>query len=539
VFTWIKGRSLVLNQIIVLVVVVVLGGVGAYGVRSMEQAAAQMAAGKDLVADILPPPLYLVDAYKHVLKLTTASGAERAQSIAALKTLKSDFDARNEFWRTADLPADAKDSLMGTQRTHAEAFWKEVFDQFVPAIESGDMTRMETSKRVLDEQFEAHRKGVDATVAIANRVAADRLDALDRVARYVGWAVEALALFGFVLILGLAVPTVNRTYCSLRAANEAITAVAEGDLVRPMPPAGNDEVGQVVARLGVMRANLSQLVGELRQDIGRLNTEARALRAASDDGAAAAGQQFESATSIAAAVEELSVSIDRVEENASEARQITQDSNERSRHGAQVIHQAIEEMNQIAQAVTATAASIRSLESEANQVSAIVGVIKEIADQTNLLALNAAIEAARAGEQGRGFAVVADEVRKLAERTSQATVEITGMIGKMQDGAKAAAGSMEAGVTRVESGVSLASRAGSEVAEMQGASGRINQAVEAISLALKEQSAATRDIASRVESISLGSEQAASSARETSGAAHKLGELSENLDKLASRFRTG
>jgi len=532
-----KGRSLVINQVIVLVVLLVLGTGGIYAVRVMNDSAVQMGQGKDVVADILPPPLYLIEAQLVSMDLVAAASGERAALIAKLKALKSEYDARNQYWTDSDLVADVKSHLLGEQRTHGEAFWSEAFDRLIPAVEAGNQDAVIQSARILRGYYEAHRKGVDATVKGASRYADDKQTNLEAMATRVVWTLGISVLLGLLLVLALAIPTVNRIYRSLQTANDAVTAIASGDLARPIPPATQDEVGQLVDQLVVMRNGLAHLVKELRQDIATLSAEARSLRAAADSGAAATEQQFESASSIAAAVEELSVSIDHVEGNATEARQITRESTERSSHGAQVIHQAIEEMHQIAEAVKATAVSIRSLEAEAHHISAIVSVIKEITDQTNLLALNAAIEAARAGEQGRGFAVVADEVRKLAERTRQATVEITGMIDKMQNGAKTAVVNMDTGVTRVESGVELASRAGEELAQMQDAIRRINDAVEAISSALKEQSAATHDIAGRIEKVSQSTETTATGSRKTSAAAHKLDELTKHLEHLAGKFR--
>ena len=188
-------------------------------------------------------------------------------------------------------------------------------------------------------------------------------------------------------------------------------------------------------------------------------------------------------------------------------------------------------------AVNTTAGTIRELEVFSGQISNIVNVIRDIADQTNLLALNAAIEAARAGEQGRGFAVVADEVRKLAERTSNSTQEITGMIDKIQAGTRQAAQEMEAGVARVSAGVELARRAGDAVIEIRGSTEASAQAVGHITTALQEQSSAARDIARQVEKIAQGAEENAASVGQTSAAADNLHDLAEELERLAAHFK--
>jgi methyl-accepting chemotaxis protein len=241
---------------------------------------------------------------------------------------------------------------------------------------------------------------------------------------------------------------------------------------------------------------------------------------------------------MAASMEELSVSIDQVEGYAQEAGKVVQSSSEQSEKSGQVIHEAAAEMSLISEAVMTTAGSIHELEIYTGQVSGIVNIIKEIADQTNLLALNAAIEAARAGEQGRGFAVVADEVRKLAERTAQSTVEITGVIHKIQQGAKSSAHEMETGVARVGEGVQLANRAGASVKDIRANSERILHSVNEIHSALKEQSLAAREVTSAVERIAQGGEKNNDAVKQVASSAGDLKDVATQIDRLAAQFRT-
>ena len=240
---------------------------------------------------------------------------------------------------------------------------------------------------------------------------------------------------------------------------------------------------------------------------------------------------------MAAAVEEMTVSIGQVSENAHEARALSRRSGELSEQGAGVIQNAAAEMSQISDSVKESSQIIAALEQQSGEISAIVNVIKEIADQTNLLALNAAIEAARAGEQGRGFAVVADEVRKLAERTSKSTQEIAGMIEKIQGGTHSAFASMEGGVARVSNGVTLANEAAGSITQIKTEAARVVQVVGDISNSLKEQSVASNDIAKNVEKIAQMSEENSAAVQETAKAAQHLEQLATSMQNTIGRFK--
>jgi aerotaxis receptor len=266
-----------------------------------------------------------------------------------------------------------------------------------------------------------------------------------------------------IALLTQAWKVIHKIKFCLNASREAAESIAAGDLTKPLPPASKDELGDLNAALSVMRNNLHELIASLREGITSLNQSSGNVSASAHKSSKVSEMQSEAASGMASAMEELSVSIDQVSEHASNAHRVSQISSEKAVEGGQVIHSAATEMENIASSVNQVAAKINGLEEYSKQISGIANTIKEIADQTNLLALNAAIEAARAGEQGRGFAVVADEVRKLAERTANSTKEISGMIGKIQVGTQEAVKEMEVSVTRVNDGVELARKAGDSV----------------------------------------------------------------------------
>jgi len=339
----------------------------------------------------------------------------------------------------------------------------------------------------------------------------------------------AAGVFAWLLARSIAGP--------INTSVEIAEAIANGDLTHSVPRGGNDEAGRLLAAFARMQDGLRGMVGASQQSSRELARAAQDLSAAARQSSNATEAQSEAASGMAASVEEMSVSIDQVRDHARAARDVAAGAGEESRAGGKVVHSSAGEMQHVAAAVNEAAGTIRELENYSNEISAIINVIREVADQTNLLALNAAIEAARAGEQGRGFAVVADEVRKLAERTSESTHTIAKVIDKVQAGARRAAQEMESGVARVNDGVQLAHRAGDSITGIQAGAERVAAAVDDIGSALDEQASAAQEIARGVERIASMSEENSASVRQTTAAAERLHELAGELERSVARFR--
>ena len=319
-------------------------------------------------------------------------------------------------------------------------------------------------------------------------------------------------------------------------ASQVAREIAAGNLSVEVSAQVNN-TDSLLYSMKTMRDKLRQMVAGIQASAEQVGRSAEQLAHTSASVAAASAQQSEATSATAAAVEEMTVGIESIAQSSNSAQTFSQESSALSRKGGEVIHGAASEMEKIAGSVESSSAIIGGLEQQSSEIAKIVSVIKDIADQTNLLALNAAIEAARAGEQGRGFAVVADEVRKLAERTTQSTQLIAQTINSIQVGTKSAVDSMIDGVDQVRSGTLLAKQAGESIREIQGGAEHVVSVVSDISNALKEQSKASAEIARNIENIAQMVEENNSSSEQAATAAHQLKKLAEELSASVRSFR--
>ncbi|WP_054991059.1 methyl-accepting chemotaxis protein [Pseudomonas coronafaciens] len=324
------------------------------------------------------------------------------------------------------------------------------------------------------------------------------------------------------------------TTARLQLAIDAATAIANGKLDTVIDTSSHDELPKAFDR---MQNRLREMIHQISQAANQLVVAVQQISGASEQLSGAIQEQSTSASMMAATIEELTVSIHHVSENADEAHQLASRSGQQSKDGAQVIESTLSSMNGIAKTVQLSSTQVAGLGQHSEHISSIISVIQGIADQTNLLALNAAIEAARAGEQGRGFAVVADEVRLLAQNTGKSTKEIAGMIEKIQAGVRETVESMRSGVQEVNQGVEMAGTAGQAIIEIRDSSSKVLQVVDQISFALREQTVASQDVARNVERSAQMAEQNNMSVQELLKTSGGLKSLAASLQAEVGKFK--
>lgn len=313
--------------------------------------------------------------------------------------------------------------------------------------------------------------------------------------------------------------------------------IAKGDLTQRVQADTNDELGTLGRYFNQMTQQIHDVIVEICSSSQQVAAAATEIAASSEEMAQGMTQQSQQVTQISSAIEEMSASIVEVAKKSSEAAGNAESSGKIAQEGGQIVLDTVAGMQSINEAVSAGSASVTELGKRSEQIGQIIEVINDIADQTNLLALNAAIEAARAGEHGRGFAVVADEVRKLADRTTKATDEIAASIQAIQQETTQAVERMNTGTSQVQAGVEKATAAGDSLKRIVASAQNVASMIQSIAAAAEEQSSASEEISRNVESISAVTRQATEGANQAASAASQLSQKAEQLQAMVGKFK--
>ncbi|MBL0446533.1 methyl-accepting chemotaxis protein [Aeromonas veronii] len=528
----IHDRSLLFGQVLGIMVIITLISISFFGLYSVRSAADQMGQGKDVVADILPPPLYLIESQLQVYTLLHAKPEEREHLLQTLTRLQQEFESRNRFWQESSLNEPLRELLLGEQKVQGELFWQLLNDKFVPTIKAGDLVQAGAIAARLHTLYNAHRLGVDATVIRGNQYAAEQMAHLANTTRLCYGLLLCAALLGAGLIFWLGRPTQQR----LLAAGKATAAIAEGELNRPMPEPGLDAIGELIRQIGAMRDQLATLVESLQRSASTLDDRATSLTAMAQRHTDDSQAQVGAAHHIEQAIEQLTHSIEQAGSQLHQVGEQTLQSANWAQEATLTIHTVEQVIGEQVTGVKQVSHTISDLAGLSQQIAGLAGAIHDIAEQTNLLALNAAIEAARAGEQGRGFAVVADEVRSLATRTGSATTEINTIIGKIQDVSLRAASEMDTELARVEQAVTHTMTARQSVARIAQSCEEINQRIAQVDQLMSDETRLVQGIHHQVGEMSRLAAEANQSASQAAEEATMVAQHARILTRQTHHF---
>ena len=416
--------------------------------------------------------------------------------------------------------------------------YRKIETRLVTLSRAGDLQEL---TRVLNAESAANAEQINvalgkltdfnnAQLAIINQSAADQYSSA------FNWVVGLLIIASLLTMLFAWLLTKSITQ-PIALALEAAETIAEGNLTRPIKVDGTDEAGRLLLAMQKMQEKLRDTLMRISGSATQLASAAEELNAVTDESARGLAQQDNEIEQAATAVNEMTSAVEEVARNAVSTSEASKNATASAGDGRDLVHETVNAIERMSGDVQSTADLIGNLAEESRDIGKVLDVIRGLADQTNLLALNAAIEAARAGEAGRGFAVVADEVRALAHRTQQSTSEIERMVGSIQGGTQKAVSSMRNSTDRAESTLSIAKGAGLALETINTAVIEINERNLVIAAAAEEQAAVAREVDRNLVNIRDLSTQSSNGAAQTSAASGELTRLAVDLNSMVSRFR--
>ncbi|WPP01552.1 methyl-accepting chemotaxis protein [Pseudomonas sp. HR96] len=400
-------------------------------------------------------------------------------------------------------------------------------DADIPGLINGELKQFSDQMSPLLEQLlDINRKGADAAVASSAA----------------NYSQARLIIIGVLVLVALltAILAMVLTRSIVRPLGQAVQAaeeVANGDLTKTVLVQGRDEVTRLQQAMSTMQGNLRDTLQQISGSATQLASAAEELNVVTEEGSRALSQQNDEIEQAATAVNEMTAAVEEVASNAVNTSSASQQSSEAAMAGRERVRETVAAIQQMNSDVQVTSEQMRSLAEQSRDIGKVLDVIRAIAEQTNLLALNAAIEAARAGEAGRGFAVVADEVRALAHRTQQSTQEIESMVHGIQQGSGRAVESMQNSSDRAQGTLDVARSAGDALEEITRSIGEISERNLVIASAAEEQAQVAREVDRNLVNIRDLSVQSSAGAHQTSAASNELTRLAVELNSMVGRFK--
>ena len=480
----------------------------------------------------------------------------------------------------ADLKVKRSSDKSLVDKPATDPMWKALFESLSDTVLNTEVdgVPVKVTYHVLENKPACEQcHDADAEKVLGGLKMAQSMKALSAATTSSYFTNAVLSIMGIlILVASILVVQKKLIFDPLKSVKSKLEMAAEGDIDQTLQIKSNDEIGSLLqsiqrlidyirgfadvtqkmalgdftvqvevrsardvlsASFKSMISSLSALIHQLGDNANQLVQAASGIAESSDQISRGSKAQSDEVNQVSAAIEQMSATIFESSQNAIDAKTVSDSAATTATDGSRIVENTHQGMQKVAEVVTHAAVSIKKLAASADEIGQIVAVIDDIADQTNLLALNAAIEAARAGEQGRGFAVVADEVRKLAERTAKATSEVTNMIKGIQQDTLTAVSGIEQGTLHVNSGRELAEQAGDSLREIVTMAQQVTSRITQIAAASKEQSSAAEQIARNIEHISKVTRETAVNSEQSAHVAVSLSQQAENLQQIVGRFK--
>jgi methyl-accepting chemotaxis protein len=462
---------------------------------------------KDLVADILPPPLYIIEAY-----LEANRALNRSEPLADVKKrvreLRNDYSQRRSFWKESNLDATIKDKLTEASNVHVTKFWDILDQKLLPAIEKNNDAAARDSFKELTETYNAHRAVIDDIVSKANSLGKSVEVMSAKQGSTALWSIGVVdaAMFLF-LVLGIAAIS-KRLIKPLLILGRDLASLSEGDLSCKITEKFPPEYRLVQDNFNLAVDKLKEIISSVKASALEVTNASSEISSSTTDLSQRTEEQAASLEQTSASMEEISATVKKNAENARQASDAAVSARHVADRGGDVVAKAVDAMAKI--------------EDSSGKIADIIGVIDEIARQTNLLALNAAVEAARAGDAGRGFAVVASEVRSLAQRSSQAAKDIKDLITNSN--------------SQVKDGVGLVNQAGTALSEIMESIKKVTEIVTDIADASVEQATGLEQINKAIAQMDEVTQQNSALVEENAATAKTLQHQAKAMDERVDFF---
>jgi methyl-accepting chemotaxis protein len=425
-----------------------------------------------------------------------------------------------------------------------EAFkrWQQGADNLIQGLQAGSLSQSQAtalSAGPLKDEFEALRNQLDTLGEHLSDKSSEYAQEVHQVSENSTTLIIVVSAVTIVLALLVAFIFPRMITSGLRAMYKALQQMAKGrgDLTYRLPESSDDEVGKMSKSFNVFLSSQQEMVANIKQASSKVDDSSLTISDAINSSQQILRNQADSVSLVATAVTQMSSAINEVSGNSQHVAEETGEADKSAKNAAAIFSQSISEISELADNVNNSAEVIQRLEAEASGIVLVLDVIKGIAEQTNLLALNAAIEAARAGEQGRGFAVVADEVRTLASKTQESTEQINEIIDRLLSGVKEAVTIMSSSQSRASATVDSSRKAQSTLEDVNNYLSSINERIIQVATAVEEQSAVVNDINQNVENINEVSQEATAQGEKVASASQALTEVSGELKREVSNFK--